>query len=87
MKPAEYLEAINAATTAGELGELLALAKGDPDLNRASEARLQSAVLARFEAIKVRPAKMVNRREVFAAFGVPNRKSPIANRQSQGGSQ
>lgn len=47
MKSAEYLEVINAATTAGELGELLALAMADPDLNRASEARIRAAVLNR----------------------------------------
>jgi len=52
MKPKEYLDAIQTATTAAELGELLALAKGDPELNRAREARIQAAVLSRFETIK-----------------------------------
>jgi len=52
MRPAEYLEAIHMATTAAELGELLALSKGDPELSRASESRIQSAVNARFQAIK-----------------------------------
>ena len=51
MKPAEYLEAIQTATTAAELKELRDLTQGDPDLNPASRLKLVQASHNQFKTL------------------------------------